>query len=327
MNILFKSYALLCSIFILSGCSPKLVSLTNISSPILFQGDDHTAYRDPAVLYHNHVFHLFFTLVEIEPDGNIYSYVAYSNSKDLVYWNKVVKLTEKNQNLNYSSPGNIIHHKDEWLLCFQTYPRPDYNQEQKIRFGDETARIFIMRSNDLKIWGNPELLKVKGNDVSEEDMGRMIDPYLIQDKNDRNKYWCFYKQNGVSLSYTYDFNSWTYFGHAGAGENACVLVEDDEYVLFHSPRNGIGIKKSNDLKQWNDWGKLITLGQDHWEWAKGRITAGVVLDLRKVNGIERYLMFFHGSGPLTESEGDFDKNSSIGIAWSSDLIHWEWGAN
>jgi len=35
-------------------------------------------------------------------------------------------------------------------------------------------------------------------------------------------------------------------------------------------------------------------------------------------------MFFHGSGPLTETQGDFDKNSSIGIAWSKDLIIWDW---
>ena len=46
--------------------------------------------------------------------------------------------------------------------------------------------------------------------------------------------------------------------------------------------------------------------------------------MRKVDGINKYLMFFHGSGPLTEEEGDFDKNSSLGIAWSDDLTNWEW---
>ena len=38
----------------------------------------------------------------------------------------------------------------------------------------------------------------------------------------------------------------------------------------------------------------------------------------------KYLMFFHGSGPLSESQGDFDKNASIGIAWSKDLKTWNW---
>ena len=32
------------------------------------------------------------------------------------------------------------------------------------------------------------------------------------------------------------------------------------------------------------------------------------------------MRFCHGSGPLTEEQGDFYKNASIGIAWSDDLL-------
>lgn len=35
-------------------------------------------------------------------------------------------------------------------------------------------------------------------------MGRMLDPYLFADKDEPGKYWCFYKQNGVSCSYSRD---------------------------------------------------------------------------------------------------------------------------
>ena len=35
-------------------------------------------------------------------------------------------------------------------------------------------------------------------------------------------------------------------------------------------------------------------------------------------------MFFHGSGPRKEIEGDCYKNCSIGIAWSDDLKEWIW---
>lgn len=94
--------------------------------------------------------------------------------------------------------------------------------------------------------------------------------------------------------------------------------------MFHSPKNGIGILKSNDLKNWYPWGELITLGQKEWDWARGRITAGAVINLNETKGIEKYIMFFHGSEPLSEQEGDFDKNASIGIAWSNDLIYWEY---
>ena len=36
------------------------------------------------------------------------------------------------------------------------------------------------------------------------------------------------------------------------------------------------------------------------------------------------IMFFHGSGPRKEIEGDCYKNCSIGIAWSDDLKEWTW---
>jgi hypothetical protein len=181
-----------------------------------------------------------------------------------------------------------------------------------------------MRSKDLVTWSDPEILKVKGNDVPVEDMGRMIDAFLLEDKDEKGKYWCFYKQRGVSMSYSYDLVNWTFFGFTEAGENSCVLTENDEYILFHSPSNGIGIKKSKDLKNWTNWGDLITLGQSHWNWAKGRISAGAVINLKNVKGVEKYVMFFHGSGPLTETQGDFDKNASLGIAWSDDLVTWNW---
>ena len=83
---------------------------------------------------------LYFSLVRIENDS-IFSYVATSTSVNLKDWTEPRILTERDQNLDYSSPGNVI------------------------RFG-----------------------------------GRMIDPYLIEDKDEPGKWWCFYKQNGVSNS-------------------------------------------------------------------------------------------------------------------------------
>ena len=45
---------------------------------------------------------------------------------------------------------------------------------------------------------------------------------------------------------------------------------------------------------------------------------------RAVKGVGKYVMFFHGSGPRKEIEGDCYKNCSIGIAWSDDLKEWTW---
>jgi hypothetical protein len=152
----------------------------------------------------------------------------------------------------------------------------------------------------------------------------MIDPYLLEDKDEPGKWWCFYKQEGVSLSWSYDLRSWNYRGRYPAGENVCVLVEKSEYVLFHSPENGIAIKRSKDLKNWYDWGSLITLGQSDWDWAQGRLTAGAVVDLRHIEGIRRYLMFFHGSDTVGRDIHPAHGRASLGLAWSCDLIDWDW---
>jgi hypothetical protein len=297
--------------------------LNSLESPVIFKGDDSTAYRDPAVLFYKNKFYLFFTLIKTEK-GKIYSYTAQSQSEDLKHWKPVKIITPKDQSLDFCSPGNVVRYKNEWVLCLQTYPRPDYTADQKPRYGTADSRLYTMRSKELKNWTAPEILKVKGADVKFADSGRMIDPYLLEDKDEKGKWWCFYKQNGVSMSYSYDLRNWTFYGHTESGENVCVLNENNEYILIHSPANGIAVKRSSDLKSWKDSGNPITLGQKEWEWAKGRITAGTVVNLKGEKKVGKYVMFFHGSGPKTEQEGDFDRNASIGIAWSDDLLQWDW---
>jgi hypothetical protein len=102
------------------------------------------------------------------------------------------------------------------------------------------------------------------------------------------------------------------------------LVDNDEYVLIHSPENGIGIKRSQDLNVWHDDGPLITLGQEQWQWSQGRLTAATVADLRHEPRIGRYVMFFHGSSPegmkMLRSHG----HASLALAWSTDLKTWDW---
>lgn len=123
------------------------------------------------------------------------------------------------------------------------------------------------------------------------------------------------------MSYSYDLESWTYHGKTPCGENVCALRGGDSYLIFHSPPNGIGILRSENLTDFSDEGELITLGQSGWDWARGRITAGFVLDLKAHPDYGKYIMFFHGSGPEDE-ETMFDFNTSIGIAWSDDLKNW-----
>jgi len=294
------------------------VNWAQLQSPIIVRGDSRTAYRDPAAHYHNGVFRVFHSLVTKENDGRYFWHLGLVESRDLHNWTEPKPLTPKDQNLNFSSPGNVVWFKDRWVLCLQTYPTP--NNEVH---ADQTARIWTMESRDLSNWSAPEIMRVKGPDVPVEEMGRMIDPYLFRDKDDTNKWWCFYKQNGVSLSYSYDLNTWTYFGRADAGENVCVIIDGDEYLTFHSPDNGVGMKRSRDLIHWEDHG-LLTLGQKDWPWAQGRLTAGMVLDLRADPDFRRYLMFFHGSSSEGKGMWKSHGHASLAFAWSFDLNHWQW---
>lgn len=289
-----------------------------VRCPVLV-GDEKIAYRDPCAHYYDGVFRVFHTQVHRESDGRHFVYVGVVQSTDLVTWSEPRILTPRDQILNYSSPGNIIRYGDAWLICWQTYPTPE-NQKT----GDQTARIFIARSDDLETWSEPEMLRVKGPDVPVSEMGRMIDPYLVEDPAESGKWWCFYKQNGASLSYTHDMENWTYVGNIESGENVCIIPDGDDHLLYHSPPNGIGVKRSSgDLTTWEDEG-LLTLGQDDWSWSQGRISAGQVLDLRDDPEVGRTIMFFHGSTQRGVEERETHGESSLGIAWSDDLAEWSW---
>ena len=294
------------------------IDFAAIRSPILFRGDAETAYRDPAAIYHEGVFHLYFTVARMEPEGAFW-YLGYSRSSDLRAWTEPERLTPRDRHLNFSSPGNVIRFGGRWVLCLQTYPTPGNET-----FGTRDSRIWIIQSDDLRHWDEPELLRVKGPDVPRAEMGRMIDPYLFEDKDVPGRWWCFYKQNGVSMSRSRDLKTWTYVGRRPAGENACVLVDGDEYVLIHSPKNGIGIKRSGDLDRWRDEGPPLTLGQSTWPWSQGRLTAAAVLDLRDEPRVARYLMFFHGSTRPGLQAHAAHGRASLALAWSDDLKTWSW---
>jgi hypothetical protein len=294
--------------------------LTVLQSPVLFRGNATVAYRDPAAIYHNGWFYLYFTMTRIEAPGQVFQYVAWSKSRDLAHWTEPRTFTPRDNRLNYGSPGDVIRFDGKWVLCVQTYPRPHGE-----KYGNNSARIWILRSDDLEHWGNPELLRVKGPQVPIEHMGRMIDPFLLEDKDEPGKWCCFFKQNGIiRRSWSRDLRIWTFAGSVKAGENPCVIVAGDRYILFYSPDDGIGVKSSPNLKTWKDIA-LLTLGQKNWAWARGRVTAGFVLDARRIPGVGNYLMFFHGSDyPEEDPRGGFDNFASIGLAWSTDLSQWDW---
>lgn len=320
------------------------VDLSKIDTPIIFKGDRNVAYRDPAAHYYDGVFRVFHAIMRLEEDNQCYCYIAFTESHDLIHWTKPRILTPRDQNLNFCGPSNIVRFQGKWILCFSSYP------VQNNRPGGTNARVWKMESEDLVSWSEPEVIMVKGPDVPVEKMGRCIDPYLFQDKDDPKKWWCIYKQNGLhleyphslayggdrfppdylllqsgNLCYSYDLKTWTFFGKADGEENWCILIDkdEDEYVMIHAPANGVGIKRSKDLINWRDVG-LYTLGQKDWPWAQGRLTAGHVLDLRDQPEVGKYLIFFHGCTKVGKVTCSAHGQASLAIAWSDDLTRWYW---
>jgi len=210
------------------------VSLAAIGSPILFRGDATTAYRDPAVIYHDGWFRLFFTLVKIEPDKRPFSYNRVEQEPGLGKWSEPVIFTPRDQNLNFGSPATSSATATGGAVSPNLPASERREVWQRLRAHLDHAQH---RPGNV---GPPELLRVKGPDVPVAHMGRMIDAYLLEDKDELGKWWCFYKQAGMSMSWSRDLQTWTYAGRTSAGENACVIIDGDDYVLFHSPANGLG---------------------------------------------------------------------------------------
>ena len=297
------------------------VDLSALHSPILLAGNAETGYRDTTASFCDGVFYMYFSVNTIDPDGLIYWQTAWSKSANLIDWTTPRCFTPRDRMKNFSSPGNVIRDGNQFALCLQTYPTP----RREDRFGDRTSRVWIMRSEDLESWGEAEMLRVEGPDVPPEEMSRVIDPYLVPDREVDGHWWCFYKKGGhVCYSHSPDLKTWQPAGTATPGENPCVIVDGDEYVLFYAPHTGIGVMRSQDMSTWRDCG-VLTLGVEDWDWAKGRLTAGFVLDLRENPRVGKALLFFHGSRwGEKDPRGGFANWTSIGLAWSEDLYEWEW---
>ncbi|MBS1816251.1 MAG: hypothetical protein JSS87_15380 [Acidobacteria bacterium] len=303
--------------------------LTKIRSPIILKGDAHHAFRDPILARVNGKFMLIYSYVVTDPDQRVYWYTAWSTSSDFQHWTAPYIFTPKSQDLNYSSPGSLTRIGNEWVLTLQTIPMNNVRltDPPPIHWPEEHSRLFTMRTRDFKTWSKPELIRVKGPNVAEKDMGKMIDPFLIADKDHPGHWRIFFKQNGhLFQSTSPDLKTWTFHPEPIAkGENPEVIVDHGDYLLFYSPENGTGVLRSHDGITWHEDQPPIVLGQKDWPYAETRITAGYVADMRNLPNIGKYVFVTHTMGPgKTKTNLNVLANCNIVIGWSDDLKHWHW---
>ncbi len=306
------------------------VDFSAIRSSQIIPCTDRSGFRDPTAIFHNGRCYCFYSHVELGEDGWTYFRLGLSISDDLIHWDGPYLLTPRDRRLNYSSPGCIIQWNHEFVMCIQSYPT-DGNEPHQV-CGNRDSRIFLIRSRDLLHWSKPELMRVHGDDVAAEDMGRMIDPYIIRDIHDPERLLVFYKQHpkGVVISRTEtgypveymcfsstrDLIHFRYEGYVECGENVCVVPHEDGYRIYNSPQNGIACLLTKDFTAFEKEAPLF-FGQQRWPWAASRLTAGFLLDGRCEPGVGKYLMFFNGDEPEA-----FPFCASLGLAWSDDLKAW-----
>lgn len=293
-----------------------MIDFTKIKNPVLDKRPN-AFVRDAAVIYHNETFFCFHTTAVVEKNNPIHLYLELSTTKDLIEW-ETTRLTTSN--LNFSSPGNVIWDGKQWVLCVQSYP---INPGEL--WGSDESRLWLMFSQDLINWSEPEIMHSKGCSCNWVTSPRQIDPYLVFHKNE---YYCFYKaQSKLGAIKSPDLQNWEevspdkpIISHSDipdhrAIENPCIIKDDSgRFVMFFSPcreGRGIGTAYSEDLIKWQDFNYLDL---PKLSWASNGPTAAFVLDMRKETGC--WIMFFHGE---CVPEGH---DAALGVAWSENLIDW-----
>lgn len=267
---------------------------------VILSQTETLSFRDPCAIWKDGICHLYYTLVYQTNLGQAFT-LAESVSRDLVHFSSPRVLLPTDSRWNYSSPGNVFQYGGLYYICFQTYPRP--NGET---YGNQDSRLYLMHSRDLTTWSEPEIIAVKG-EMPVSDMGRMIDPYILQEPD--GSFLCFFKQNGVSISKSCDLKQWKYLKHTSCGENVCVFRLGSWYGILHSPANGVGLLLSRDLEHFIECG-VSMLGCEMESWAKDRVTAGFLIEHEGEN-----ILFFHG-----DNESRYVFGASMALIRHFDLL-------
>jgi hypothetical protein len=296
------------------------LALSSIRNPIR-ELEPNGATRDPALIYADGVLHCFHTAVEVR--GNVCRlYVDVITSHDGAVWSQARRLTRPP--LDYSSPGNVFRHDGRWVMCLQSYPTAPGNP-----YGSDASRLWLMHSDDLISWGEPEIMVPEGCVARWAESPRQIDPYIVEHDG---LYWCFYKAMGqLGLLVSQDLRHWeealpnrpalaaTQTPDGATVENPCVICAGDRFVMFFAPcrrGRGVGVAYSSDLLTWRD---VHYVAFPDLPWANDGPTAPMVIDIRDTDGI--WLMAFHGD----RRDETHAHAGALGLAWSQDLEHWQVG--
>jgi predicted GH43/DUF377 family glycosyl hydrolase len=294
-----------------------VLKFTPIQNPILDLEQNHPpiSTRDPALVYANDRLYCFYSAVE-------YRFFRYTFFLDMISTTDLVDWTTPRRVLHsstgFSSPGNLLFIKNRWIMVLQTYPIPWGRL-----YANDSARLWIIESQDLIHWSVPRMLVPNGAQVRWSHSHRQIDPYLVEFNDE---FYCFYKTGGqLGLLRSSDLVNWNealqdrpVFAASQTPdrvsiENPCIIKKNNQFLMFFSPcrpGRGIGVAFSEYLLNWTD---AQYLDFPVFPWAYGGPTAPMVIDLMQQTG--HYLMAFHGDRKPPHG-------AALGMVWSRDLFKW-----
>jgi hypothetical protein len=291
-------------------------TLSSTSTPFLDLAP--AAARDPALVFTGDRVQCYYTNAEQVENGYRLC-LEVVETGDLAHWSAPRRLTTSP--LSFSSPGNVLKVGDTYVLCVQSYP---VNPGEL--WGNETSRLWLMRSRDLQAWDEPRMIYPQGCQGSWTTSHRQIDPYLVRHAGN---FYCFYKTSGqLGLIVSPDLEHWEEASpeqpvlggrdtpDGATMENPCVVAVEGGYAMIFAPcrpGRGIGLAYSTDLIRWRD---VHYLDFPALAWADNGPSAATVLDLRPETGA--WLMAFHGERDMARNP----HSAAMALAWGSDLEHW-----
>jgi hypothetical protein len=273
--------------------------------------------RDPLLVAHEGVYRVYYTAAETQANG-FQLHLDEIRSTDLANWSSPRRLRDGPP--GFSSPGSMLRHQGRWVMALQSYPIPPGED-----WADDSARLWIMESDDLEQWDPPRPIKPEGCTAEWARSRRQIDPCMVAHDG---RFWCFYKTDGqLGLLVSGDLHTWEealperpalhrrQLPDRVSLENVCLVREGGHWLMFFSPcrpGRGFGTARSSNLLDWHD---VRYLDFPQVPWADNGPTAPMLIDQRDHLGV--WLMVFHGERRRESAHG-----AALGLAWSRDLATW-----
>jgi len=321
---------------IVPGSGTPTVAWTRLADPILSEPD--AGVKDQALIWADGRWHMLFSDVTDDPPlaGGVRWDVATATSRDLVHWSSPVSWPAQAGVVGVASPDIVRSPTGRYVVTYDSGPG---------EVGGGQPKLYDRTSSDLETWSAPRPL---ARSLHPGPTGRMIDPSLA------------WTGHGLILGYKYGppttsgaqhFEiAWSRSGSLGGpwvfvGRPDISLYGDTVENLEFLTVGGVWrlVATSNTFDQpwmftlvgdpgvpasWLRWtaGTELEIPSQSWDSGPGlssvdyeHANSVFLCDARATDGY--YYATYAGSDELTAFDGW--GHAEIGIARSTDLVHWQ----